>query len=106
MWDTPVVQPSVELGKCVHRDPNQKSHGLDERPTTSLGGSRDKAQIDTYVKENSESFAGVWIEGDGSFAVAFTADVDTHLRELRALLGAPERSPFSGSATPINTSWT
>jgi len=52
---------------------------------------QDKARIDRYVKANPESFAGVWIEPDGSFVVAFTGDVDMHLRALRAFLDAPDR---------------
>ena len=52
---------------------------------------QDKVSISGYVEQNPETFAGVWIEQDGSFVVAFTEDIDRHLSEIRALLDAPER---------------
>jgi hypothetical protein len=52
---------------------------------------QDKNCISSYVEQNPEAFAGVWIELDGSFVVAFTADADRHLGAIRALLDAPDR---------------
>jgi hypothetical protein len=86
------LRPSVNLGKCIHRDPNQTGDGMDKRPTTSLGiSNRAKLESTPTSKRTPKTSLGVWIESDGSFVVAFTADVDMHLRELCALLDAPDR---------------
>jgi hypothetical protein len=52
---------------------------------------RDKNQIAHYTQQNDDTFAGVWIEPDGSFVVAFTRDVQEHLAAMRSLLDAPDR---------------
>ena len=51
----------------------------------------DGARIARYGREHLDTFAGQWIEQDGSQRVAFTADIDTHRAALSTRVHAPER---------------
>lgn len=92
----------IEVGCEAGRVHTQRSDSGEARPGEASHYEpryleQDEARIDRYVNENPENCAGVWIEPDGSFVVAFTGDIEIHLRELRelrelrALLNAPDR---------------